>query len=142
MLHFGFFVMQVMQHMSKCFQAIDRLKLDQEQAVPGGPRPNGLGMVSCVGEEYVPFKSALPLQGKVSGAGSSEVICRKLLMSSFYSLRGAELATAYLAVVVYAHHSTQPQASTPIPSPPTGLAADMYGCGAVVLGNACCAACR
>ncbi|KAI8464229.1 MAG: flagellar alpha dynein [Monoraphidium minutum] len=58
---------KVMQHMSKCFQAIDRLKLDQEAAVPGGPRPQGLGMVSCVGEEYVPFSSPLPLQGKVEG---------------------------------------------------------------------------
>ena len=54
-----------MQHMSKCFQAIDKLKLDQEVAVPGGPRPQGQGMVSCVGEEYVPFSSPLPLEGKV-----------------------------------------------------------------------------
>jgi len=51
--------------MSKCFQAIDRLKLDQAEAVPGGPRPKGLGMVSCVGEEYVPFQNVLPLEGKV-----------------------------------------------------------------------------
>jgi hypothetical protein len=57
-----------MQHMSKCFQAIDRLKLDQAEATPGGPRPKGLGMVSCVGEEYVPFASPLPLEGKVGGA--------------------------------------------------------------------------
>ncbi|GBF96391.1 dynein heavy chain axonemal [Raphidocelis subcapitata] len=56
---------KVMQHMSKCFQAIDRLKLDQAEATPGGPRPKGLGMVSCVGEEYVPFASPLPLEGKV-----------------------------------------------------------------------------
>jgi dynein heavy chain len=59
---------QVMQHMSKCFQAIDRLKLDQAEAKPGGPRPKGLGMVSCVGEEYVPFASPLALEGKVRGA--------------------------------------------------------------------------
>jgi dynein heavy chain len=55
--------------MSKCFQAIDRLKLDQEEAVPGGPRPQAQGMVSCVGEEYVPFSSPLPLEGKVRGGG-------------------------------------------------------------------------
>ena len=58
-----------MQHMSKCFQAIDKLKLDQAEAQPGGPRPKSLGMVSCVGEEYVPFKSELPLEGKVGGHG-------------------------------------------------------------------------
>jgi len=55
---------QVMQHMSKCFQAIDKLKLDTDSPPPG-TRPNGLGMVSCVGEEYVQFKKALPLEGKV-----------------------------------------------------------------------------
>lgn len=53
-----------MQHMSKCFQAIDKLKLDADS--PGaGVRPKGLGMVSCVGEEYVAFKKPLPLEGKV-----------------------------------------------------------------------------
>lgn len=56
---------QVMQHMSKCFQAIDKLKLDQAEAVPGGPRPKGLGMVSSIGEEYVTWSSPLPLEGKV-----------------------------------------------------------------------------
>lgn len=56
-----------MQHMSKCFQAIDKLKLDQVEAQPGGPRPKGLGMVSSIGEEYVPFKSPLALEGKVGG---------------------------------------------------------------------------
>lgn len=53
--------------MSKCFQAIDKLKLDQAEAVPGGPRPKGLGMVSSIGEEYVAWSSALPLEGKVGG---------------------------------------------------------------------------
>lgn len=51
--------------MSKCFQAIDKLKLDKDEGVPGGPRPKALGMVSCVGEEYVPFSSPLTLEGKV-----------------------------------------------------------------------------
>lgn len=51
--------------MSKCFQAIDRLKLDQAEAAPSGARPKALGMVSCVGEEYVPFSSPLTLEGKV-----------------------------------------------------------------------------
>lgn len=58
---------QVMQHMSKCFQAIGKLKLDSD-APASGQRPRGLGMVSCVGEEYVPFKSPLPLEGKVRHA--------------------------------------------------------------------------
>lgn len=55
---------KVMQHMSKCFQAIGKLKLDTETPAPG-QRPRGLGMISCVGEEYVPFKTPLPLVDKV-----------------------------------------------------------------------------
>lgn len=57
----------VKQHLSKVFQAIDRLKLDQEAAVEGR-RPKALGMHSCVGTEYVPFKTPLPLEGKVRRA--------------------------------------------------------------------------
>lgn len=53
-----------MAHMAKCFQAIERLKLDADEPASGA-RPKGLGMVSCVGEEYVPFKTPLPLEGKV-----------------------------------------------------------------------------
>lgn len=53
-----------MLHMSKCFQAIGKLKLDND-APPPGQRPKALGMVSCVGEEYVPFKTPLPLVDKV-----------------------------------------------------------------------------
>lgn len=64
---------QVMQHMSKCFQAIGKLKLDTETPA-AGQRPRGLGMVSCVGEEYVPFKSALPLVDKVTRAALSSVL--------------------------------------------------------------------
>ncbi|KAK9867723.1 hypothetical protein WJX84_004647 [Apatococcus fuscideae] len=51
-------------HMSKCFQAMEKLKLDTETPAPG-TRPKALGMVSCVGTEYVAFKSPLPLQNKV-----------------------------------------------------------------------------
>ena len=57
-------VAQVMQHMSKCFQAIGKLKLDTDTPSPG-QRPRALGMISCVGEEYVPFKTPLPLVDKV-----------------------------------------------------------------------------
>jgi hypothetical protein len=53
-----------MQHMSKCFQAIGKLKLDNDTP-PAGQRPKALGMMSCVGEEYVPFKTPLPLLNKV-----------------------------------------------------------------------------
>jgi len=60
----GHVAVQVMQHMSKCFQAIGKLKLDTDTPAPG-QRPRGLGMISCVGEEYVPFKSPLPLVDKV-----------------------------------------------------------------------------
>ena len=35
-------------------QAIDKLRLDSEEVVPGR-RPKGLGMESCVGTEYVAF---------------------------------------------------------------------------------------
>lgn len=60
--------------MSKCFQAIGKLKLDTEEPVPGR-RPKALGMVSCVGEENVPFKAALPLEGKVRGRSMRVVLC-------------------------------------------------------------------
>lgn len=50
--------------MSKCFQAIGKLKLNNETPPPG-QRPKALGMMSCVGEEYVPFKTPLPLLNKV-----------------------------------------------------------------------------
>jgi dynein heavy chain len=78
---------KVMPHMSKCFQAIDRLRLDGDGGAAGGgggganaaaaadavtttttsssKRPVGLGMVSSVGEEYVGFAKPLPLEGKV-----------------------------------------------------------------------------
>ena len=46
-------------------QAVDKLKLDTDTPA-AGVRPKGLGMVSCVGTEYVPFKSPLPLDNKVS----------------------------------------------------------------------------
>eukprot|EP00877_Chromochloris_zofingiensis_P015255 jgi/Chrzof1/9984/Cz04g22250.t1 len=55
---------KVMQHMSKCFQAIEKLKLDTETPAPGN-RPKAMGMISCVGEEYVPFSSPLRLENKV-----------------------------------------------------------------------------
>ncbi len=45
-------------------QAIDKLRLDSEEVVPGR-RPKGLGMESCVGVEYVPFSTPLPLENKV-----------------------------------------------------------------------------
>ena len=45
-------------------QAIEKLKLDTETPA-AGVRPKGLGMVSCVGTEYVSFKSPLPLDNKV-----------------------------------------------------------------------------
>ena len=45
-------------------QAMEKLKLDTETP-PAGTRPKALGMVSCVGTEYVPFKSPLKLENKV-----------------------------------------------------------------------------
>lgn len=60
----GFNVWQVMLHMSKCFQAIEKLKLNDDDPPPG-QRPDALGMISCVGVEYVAFKSALKLESKV-----------------------------------------------------------------------------
>ena len=53
-----------MMHMSKCFQAIEKLKLDNDSP-PAGVRPKALGMESCVGIEYQPWKTPLPLEGKV-----------------------------------------------------------------------------
>ena len=51
---------KVMIHCSKVFQAIDKLELET-----GGDRPVSKGMVSCVGKEYVPFKTDMKLVGKV-----------------------------------------------------------------------------
>ena len=45
-------------------QAVEKLKLDTETPA-AGTRPKALGMVSCVGTEYVAFKSPLPLDHKV-----------------------------------------------------------------------------
>lgn len=45
-------------------QAVEKLKLDNESP-PAGVRPKGLGMISCVGTEYVEFSSPLPLENKV-----------------------------------------------------------------------------
>lgn len=61
-----------MQHMSKCFQAIGKLKLDSE--APGNHRPKALGMVSCVGEETVTFKTPLPLEGKARVCGGGLLV--------------------------------------------------------------------
>ena len=55
---------KVMIHMSKVFQAIDKLELDTEDPPPG-TRPKALGMISCVGIETVKFQTPLPLTGKV-----------------------------------------------------------------------------
>lgn len=49
-----------MTHLSKCFQAIDRLILDES-----GARPKGCGIVSCVGIETCNWTSPLLLDGKV-----------------------------------------------------------------------------
>jgi dynein heavy chain, axonemal len=50
----------VMIHLSKVFQAIDRLTLDEK-----GGRPVGKGVVSCVGTETCEWTSPLTLEGKV-----------------------------------------------------------------------------
>jgi dynein heavy chain len=55
---------KVMGHMSKCFQAIEKLKLDNDNPPPD-TRPKALGMVSCVGSEYLPWKTDMELKGKV-----------------------------------------------------------------------------
>ncbi|GAB4813657.1 hypothetical protein N2152v2_000703 [Parachlorella kessleri] len=52
----------VQMHMSKCFQAIEKLILTPE---PHGVRPTALAMESCVGTETVDFKVPLLLEGKV-----------------------------------------------------------------------------
>lgn len=49
-----------MVHLSKVFQAIDRLLLDES-----GGRPKGKGVVSCVGVETCDWSSPLTLEGKV-----------------------------------------------------------------------------
>lgn len=55
---------KVMGHMSKCFQAIEKLELDTTNPPPG-TRPKGSGMHSCVGKEYVAWSSPMALDGKV-----------------------------------------------------------------------------
>ena len=51
-----------MTHLSKVFQAIDRLLLSEAK---GGSRAKGTGVVSCVGVETCEWTSALSLEGKV-----------------------------------------------------------------------------
>jgi dynein heavy chain len=51
---------KVMIHMSKIFQAIETLKLQED-----GDRPYAIGMDTCVGKEYVEFHKKLKLVGKV-----------------------------------------------------------------------------
>lgn len=51
---------KVMHHLPKIFQAIGDLKLESGQV-----RPAALGMISCVGSEYVEFTDMLKLLGKV-----------------------------------------------------------------------------
>jgi dynein heavy chain, axonemal len=51
---------KVMTHLSKCFQAIDKLLLKE-----GSQRPSGTGIVSCVGTETCVWSSPLALDGKV-----------------------------------------------------------------------------
>lgn len=55
---------KVMGHMSKCFQAIEKLELDTTNPPPG-TRPKGSGMHSCVGKEYVAWSSPMAIDGKV-----------------------------------------------------------------------------
>jgi len=50
-----------MPHMSKCFQAIEKLSTDEA----GGGRPSATGMESCVGKEYVKWSKPMKLEGKV-----------------------------------------------------------------------------
>ena len=52
-------------------QAIEKLKLDNDSPPPG-TRPKALGMETCVGIEYVPFKKPLPLENKVRGMDKGE----------------------------------------------------------------------
>jgi dynein heavy chain len=51
---------KINRHMSKIFQAIDKLELK-----PDGARPIANTMVSCVGIEKVSFTKPLKLNGKV-----------------------------------------------------------------------------
>jgi dynein heavy chain len=55
---------KVMPHMSKCFQAIEKLSVDNENPPPN-VRPSATGMESCVGKEYVPWSKPMKLDGKV-----------------------------------------------------------------------------
>lgn len=52
---------KVMKFMSKIFQAIEDLKLNEQQ----NERPIAVGMITNVGVEYVEFTSPLKLLGKV-----------------------------------------------------------------------------
>jgi len=57
---------KVMKHMSKCFQAIAKLILDNDDPAQGAKRrPEGQGIVSCVGTETLQWTSPLKLNGKV-----------------------------------------------------------------------------
>lgn len=72
-------------------QAIGKLRLDTDKPV-GGARPKALGMESCVGTEYVPFKTPLPLEGKVwRGGGRGLLLGTGCLQRLAWSIGGAML---------------------------------------------------
>jgi hypothetical protein len=81
-----------MQHMSKCFQAIDKLKLDNESPPPG-VRPKALGMVSCVGDEYVGFKQPLPLEDKASLDQRAELVVPAHSLTTSHMTKTSMLAS-------------------------------------------------
>lgn len=90
---------KVMQHMSKCFQAIEKLRLDTDSTTPG-ERPKGCGMVSCVGEEYVPFKKPLALEDKVSQQGYTRL---HLFFSIMFVSIQLQLYHACQCIIKYMH---------------------------------------
>ena len=77
---------KVMPHLSKTFQAIDKLEL---KGGGGGARPSAHGMHSCVGTEFVPFASALSIDGKVESY-MNDIVGK--MRSELRSLLGAALA--------------------------------------------------
>jgi dynein heavy chain len=70
---------KINRHMSKIFQAIEKLTLKESSVAQ--ERPSALEMVSCVGQETVKFTKELKLEGKV------EVYLKYVIETMIESLR-------------------------------------------------------
>jgi hypothetical protein len=115
-------------------QAIDKLRLEPAQPSASGQRPVAQGMESCVGVEYVPFSSPLPLENKVSvraltccgaagGAAAAAAGCQ-LAGPSCASAWPCSASSSLTHLGPPTHH--RPSPTPPRPHPPLAPQVESY----------------